>query len=69
MVDKRVIETVFHSRCKGLQIFFIQRQRRDDLLMEHLVHEAADGLILHAVADNVEAGQVRARNKAGVGAV
>ena len=37
--------------------------------MQHLVHEAADGVVVHAVTHDVEACQVCAQNEAGVGTV
>ena len=47
----------------------IQGQDRHDLIQQHLVHVAQDGVVMHAVAHDVVAGQVCAQNKAGVGAV
>ena len=39
------------------------------LLVQHLVHEAADGVVVHAVTHDVEAGQICAQNKTGVSTV
>ena len=66
VVDEGVVEAVLNSRGKVLQILLVQRQGGDDLLVQHLVHEAADGVVVHAVTHNVEAGQICAQNEAGV---
>ena len=69
MVNEGVVEAVLNSGGKLFQILLVQRQGGDDLLVQHLVHEAADGVIVHAVTHNVEAGQICAQNEAGVGTV
>ena len=71
VVDKRVIEAVLDGSGKGLAVLDIQigGKRRDDLVVEHGVHKAADGLVVHAVAHDVKAGNPGARNKGGMGAV
>ena len=69
MVDEGVVEAVLHSRSELLKILLVQRQGGDDLLMQHLVHEAADGVVVHAVTHDVEASQICAQNEAGVCAV
>ena len=69
MVDEGVVEAVLNSGGKLFQILLVQRQGGDDLLVQHLVHEAADGVVVHAVTHNVEAGQICAQNEAGVGTV
>jgi len=66
VVDERVVEAVLHSGCEVFQILLIQRQGGDDLLVQHLVHEAADGIVVHAVTNDVEACQVSAQHEAGV---
>ena len=69
MVDEGVVEAVLHGGSKLHQVVLVQRQGGDDLLVQHLVHELADGVVVHAVADDVVARQVGAQDKAGVGAV
>ena len=71
MVDKRVIEAVLDGCGKGLAVLDIKigGKRRDDLVVEHSVHKAANGLVVHAVAHDVKAGNPGARNKGGMGAV
>ena len=66
VVDEGVVEAVLNSGSKLFQILLVQRQGGDDLLVQHLVHEAADGVVVHAVTHNVEAGQICAQNEAGV---
>ena len=58
MVDKRVVEAVLDGGSKGLAVLDVQvgGKRRDDLVVEHGVHEAADGLVVHAIAHDVKAG-------------
>lgn len=58
MVDKRVVEAVLDGGGKGLAVLDIQigGKRRDDLVVEHGVHEATDGLVVHAIAHDVKAG-------------
>lgn len=71
MVDKRVVEAVLDGSGKGLAVLDIQvgGERRDDLVVEHGVHEAANGLVVHAVAHDIKAGDPGARDERGVGAV
>lgn len=71
MVDKRIVEAVLDGGGKGLAILGIQvgGERRDDLVVEHGVHEAADDLVVHAIAHDIKAGNPGTRNKGGVGAV
>ena len=71
MVDKRVVEAVLDGGGKGLAVLDIKigGKRRDDLVVEHGVHEAANGLVMHAIAHDVKAGNPGARNKGSVGAV
>ena len=69
MVDERVVEAVLHSSGKLLAVVLIQGQDGHDLIQQHLVHVAQDGVVMHAVAHDVVAGQVCAQNKAGVSAV
>ena len=69
MVDERVVEAVLHSSGELLAVVLIQGQDGHDLIQQHLVHVAQDGVVMHAVAHDVVAGQVCAQNKAGVGAV
>jgi len=69
MVYKGIIEPVLHGGSKLHQIVLIQRKGRDHLIVEHLVHEALDGLIVHAVPDDIFTCQVCAEDKACVGAV
>ena len=69
MVDKGIVEAVLHSAGEILQILLVQGQGGDDLLVQHLVHKAADGVVVHAVPHDVEACQVSAQHKAGVCAV
>lgn len=71
MVDKRVVEAVLNSGGKGLAVLDIQvgGKRRNDLVVEHSVHEAADGLVVHAIAHDIKAGNPGTRDKGGVGAV
>ena len=69
MVDERVVEAVLHSRSELLEVLLVQRQGGDDFLVQHLVHEAADGVVVHAVTHDVEAGQICAQNETGVGTV
>ena len=71
MVDKRVIEAVLDGSGKCLAVLDIQvgGKRRDDLVVEHGVHKAADRLVVHAVTHDVKAGNPGTRNKGSVGAV
>ena len=69
MVDERVVEAVLHGGSELFQILLVQRQGGDDLLVQHLVHEAADGIVVHAVTHDVKTGQVCAQNETGVGTV
>lgn len=71
MVDKRVVEAVFDGGGKGLAVLDIQvgGKRRNDLVVEHGVHEAANGLVMHAVAHDIKAGNPGTRNEGGVGTV
>ena len=69
MVDEGVVEAVLNSRGKVLQILLVQRQGGDDLLVQHLVHKAAHGIVVHTVADDIKACQISAQHKAGVCAV
>ena len=71
MVDKRVVEAVLDGGSKGLAVLDVQvgGKRRDDLVVEHGVHEAADGLVVHAIAHDVKAGNPGARDEGGVGAI
>ena len=69
VVDEGVVETILHSGCEVLQILLVQRQGGDDLLVQHLVHEAADGVVVHAVTHDVKTGQICAQNEAGMGTV
>ena len=71
MINKRVVEAVFDGGGKGLAVLDIQvgGKRRNDLVVEHGVHEAANGLVMHAVAHDIKAGNPRARNKGGMGTV
>ena len=71
MVDKRVVEAVLDGGGKGLAVLDIKigGKRRDDLVVEHGVHEAANGLVMHAIAHDVKAGNPGTRNKGSVGAV
>ena len=69
MVDERVVEAILHGGGKLLAVVLIQRQDGHDLLQQHLVHVAQNSLVMHAVAHDVEAGEVGAQHKAGVGAV
>ncbi len=61
--------SLLHSGCEVLQILLVQRQGGDDFLVQHLVHEAADGVVVHAVTHDVEAGQICAQNETGVSTV
>ena len=66
MVDEGVVEAILNSRGKVLQILLVQRQGGDDLLVQHLVHKAAHGVVVHAVAHDIKACQISAQHKAGV---
>ena len=69
MVHEGVVEPVLDSGGKRLQILSIQGKGGDNLLMEHPVHEAPDGIVPHAVPHDVEARQIGPQHEAGVGAV
>ena len=69
MVDERVVEAVLHGGSELFQILLVQRQGGDDLLVQHLVHKAAHGVVVHAVAHDIKACQISAQHKAGVCAV
>ena len=71
MINKRVVEAVFDGGGKGLAVLDIQvgGKRRNDLVVEHGVHEAANGLVMHAVAHDIKAGNPGTRNEGGVGTV
>ena len=47
----------------------IRTQGGDDLLVQHLVHKAAHGIVVHTVANDIKACQISAQHKAGVCAV
>ena len=69
VVDERVVEAVLDGRGELFEVFLVERQSRDDLFVEHFVHEALHIFVVHAVAHDVEAREVRAEDEAGVGAV
>ena len=69
MVYEGVVEAVLHGGSKVLAVLLVQGQDGHDLVQQHLVHEAANGIVVHAVAHDVEAAQVCAQNKAGMSAV
>ena len=71
MINKRVVEAVFDGGGKGLAVLDIQvgGKRRNDLVVEHGVHEAANGLVMHAVAHDIKAGNPGTRNEGGMGTV
>ena len=64
-----LLKRFLHSSGELLAVVLIQGQDGHDLIQQHLVHVAQDGVVMHAVAHDVVAGQVCAQNKAGVGAV
>ena len=66
MVDEGVVEAILNGGSKLFQILLVQRQGGNDLLMQHLVHKAANGIVVHAVTHDVEASQICAQNEAGV---
>ena len=66
VVDEGVVEAVLNGGSELFQILLVQRQGGDDLLMQHLIHKAADGIVVHAVTDDVEASQICAQNETGV---
>ena len=69
VVDERVVEAVLDGGGKLFKVFLVERQRRDDFLVEHLVHEALHVLVVHTVAHDVEAREVGSEDEAGVRAV
>ena len=71
VVDKRIVEAVLDGGGKGLAVLDIQvgGKRRDDLVVEHGVHKAANGLVVHAIAHDIKAGNPGTRDKGGVGTV
>ena len=69
MIHKRIVEAVLHCGSKSKQVVLVKRQGRDDFLIKHLVHEAADLVVFHAVADDVPSCQIGAERKAGMGSV
>ncbi len=69
MIYERVVEAVLHSCREILQIVLVKRQGRDNFLVQHLVHEALDMLVVHAVAHDIEAREVCAEYKTGVRAI
>ena len=69
MVDKRIVESVLHRSGKCLAVIFRKRQNRDDFLFEHPVHVSAHGFVMHAVADDIESGKIRAGHKSRVRAI
>ena len=69
MVDEGVVEAVLDGGGELFKVFLVERQRRDDLFVEHFVHEALHVLVVHAVAHDVEAREVGSEDEAGVRAV
>ena len=69
MVHKGIVEPVLHRPREVFQILFVQRQRRDHFVVEHLVHIAQDDVVLHAVPHDIVSGQISARHKTGMRAV
>ncbi len=69
MVDERILEALGHRVREVLELLLRQRQGRDDLAVDRLLHEAADAVVAHAVADDVEALEVCAEDKGRVRAV
>ena len=64
MIDERIVESVLNGRSEIIQIFPVKRQRRDNLIIEQFVHEAAYVVVVHTVADNVEACEIRTQHEA-----
>ena len=69
VVDERIVESVLHRSGKCLAVIFRQRKNRDNFLFEHPVHVSAHRLVMHAVADDIEASKIRARHKSRVRAI
>jgi len=69
VIYERVVETILNCCCELLQIILVQRKGRDNLIVQHLVHEALDRLIMHAVTNDVLACQISTQNESGVCAV
>ena len=56
MVDKWILKTLRNGSGEALKLFLRKRQSRDDLILNGLVHKAADHFVLHTVTDNILAG-------------
>ena len=69
VVDEGVVEAVLDGGSEIAAVLLIQGQHGNHFLQQHLVHEAQDSGILHALANDVMAAQVCAQGKAGVCAV
>ena len=69
MIYERVVETVCNCSCKCFAVGLVERQDRDDFIEEHLVHESADRVVVHAVTNDILTCEISAENKASVCAV
>ena len=69
MVNVGVIEPVDDGAGELGELVFRQVQGGDDLVEDGLIHEVADGGVLHALADDVLAGQVGTQHHGGMGTV
>ena len=68
-LTKGLLKRSSTAEAKSSRSFLSSGRGGDDLLVQHLVHEAADGVVVHAVADDIKACQISAQHKAGVCAV
>ena len=66
MIYERVIKSILDGFCEIVQVFFVERQCRDNLVIKHFVHEISDCVVVHAVSHDVEASKICSRNKARV---
>ena len=69
MAVERVGEALKDGGGEGLEVLLRQVERRHDLIEKRLAHVGAHGLVGHAVADDLHAGQVRAEHHGGMRAV
>ena len=70
MIYERIRESVGDSRCEIQFVFFLKTGKHgDDLIIESLVHIAADHVIIHAVSHDVLPCKICTHDHGGVRAV
>ena len=69
MVDERILETLRHRGSEFFELRFRQIQRRNDLIVNRLVHKPTDYIVMHTVSYNILPCEVGAKHEASVGTV